>query len=99
MDLTRIIFDHSEDRGSEPGLAFEQTGHLASWRPGASIASCEALRAPDSLIGLVTIDKLLGALGVLRAVAARGGRAIGLRQRQQPTFSPDRMRRHAIGRK
>jgi hypothetical protein len=40
----------------------------------SSIASCEALRAPDSLMSLVTIDDVLGALRVLRAIGSRRSR-------------------------
>ncbi|HWE05697.1 MAG TPA: hypothetical protein VG274_03250 [Rhizomicrobium sp.] len=60
-------FEHPRDVVSHPGLSLaEKRAILASWASDASaIASCPALRAPDGLKAVVTIDEILEALYAL----------------------------------
>ncbi|HEY2682090.1 MAG TPA: hypothetical protein VGL45_21075 [Bradyrhizobium sp.] len=60
-------FEHPRDVVSDPNLSLaEKRAILASWASDASaIASCPALRAPDGLKAVVTIDEVLEALCAL----------------------------------
>src|ERR1700748_3078862 len=62
-------FEHPRDVVSHLGLTLaEKRAILASWASDASaIASCPALRAPESLKAPVTIDDILDALCSLDA--------------------------------
>jgi hypothetical protein len=61
------VYEHPRDVVADPALSLaEKRAILASWASDASaIASCPALRAPDTLKAPVTIDEILEALCAL----------------------------------
>jgi hypothetical protein len=72
LDLNAIlhpgtVFAHPREVVSDPALSLaEKRAILASWASDASaIASCPALRAPESLRAPVHIDEILDALCAL----------------------------------